>query len=182
MQRGMRGDEMRILYEWVRSMVSFLIFATMIMNLLPDKKYENYLHLYVGCLFLIIAVSPFAELGGVEEQAAEAFSRLTFANDAKLLQKGIEDADKKRMEDLEKQYVDAIELDIRTMTEGMDVFCKEVTVMIEHDIEDGSFGQVNQVRLVLTAADDAEIMSLKRRIQTYYGVEEGNITIHLQSE
>lgn len=182
MQRGMRGDEMHVLYEWVRSMVSFLIFATMIMNLLPDKKYEKYLHLYVGCLFLITAVSPIADLGGVREQAAEAFSRLTFATDAKLLQKELAYADHERMKQLEAQYVEAIELDIQTMAEGLELLCVDVEAVIESLMDDGTFGHVKEVRLVLVSADEAEIKALKRRIQAYYGVEEGNITVHLQSD
>lgn len=163
-------------------MVSFLIFMTMIMNLLPDKKYEKYLHLFVGCLFLLLVVSPIADIGGVEEQAAEAFSRLTFANDAKILQREIEHAEQERMERLEAQYVEAIELDLRTMAEGLDVVCEDVEVVIENRMEEERFGHVNEVQLVLKGADEAEIRLLKGRIQAYYGVEERNIAIHLQSE
>lgn len=162
--------------------MSFLIFATMIMNLLPDRKYEKYLHLYVGCLFLIIAASPIADLGGVEEQAAEAFSRLTFVTDAKLLQKELAYADHERMNRLEEQYVEAIELDIQTMAEGLELLCVDAEAVIETRMDEGAFGYVKEIRLVLASADEAEIKALKRRIQTYYGVEERNITVRLQGE
>ena len=52
------------IYEWIRSVVSFMILMTVIMNLLPDKKYEKYLRLFTGLVFLTLVLAPFSGLGG----------------------------------------------------------------------------------------------------------------------
>ena len=45
------------IYQWIRSLVFYLILMTMLMNLLPDKKYENYLRLFTGVVFLLLFFS-----------------------------------------------------------------------------------------------------------------------------
>ena len=125
MEYGMSGQcrigvecEMSGIFEWIRGMVFYLILMTMIMNLLPDKKYEKYLQLFTGMVFLFLVFEPLAEISGLEAEVAGAFERLTFRNDAMLLQEEIEDADGKRIARLVDGYADAVETDLKTMAEG----------------------------------------------------------------
>ena len=37
---------MKAVENWVRDIVFYMIFVTMVMNLLPDPKYEKYLRLF----------------------------------------------------------------------------------------------------------------------------------------
>ena len=103
MQCGMWGEWMDVIYEWVRSLMFFLILTTMVVNLLPDKKYEKYLRLYIGAVFLILVFSPLANLSGAGEQVAEAFARITFQNEAKVLQREIQEAGVLLDEELEQK-------------------------------------------------------------------------------
>ena len=54
MQSGMRGKDMEGIYDWIRNLISFLLLMTLITNLLPDKKYEKYLRLFTGAVFLLV--------------------------------------------------------------------------------------------------------------------------------
>lgn len=197
---------MRGIYEWIRSMACYLILMTMILNLLPDKKYEKYLRLFTGMVFLMLVFSPFADMTGVEAQMAGAFERMTFANDAKLLRREIEDADGKRMERLVGAYEDAVKTDLQTMAEGGVLTCLEVHVQLDGELDGGNFGKIEQVEMVVgvhravgSAGEDMadvpvlaggelrqkanrEISDLRKRIGEYYGVEEGNIRITLENE
>lgn len=83
---------MEEIYGWIGSLVFYLILMTMILSLIPDKKYEKYLRLFTGMIFILLVFGPFADLSGLEARMAGIFERLTFQNDAKLLQKEIEDA------------------------------------------------------------------------------------------
>ena len=89
-----------MIYEWIRSLVSFMILMTVIMNLLPDKKYEKYLRLFTGMVFLLLFFAPISNLNRIEAQMAEAFERITFRTDARLLEKEIQDTDGARMQNL----------------------------------------------------------------------------------
>lgn len=174
-------------------MVFYLIFMTMIINLLPDKKYEKYLQLFAGVVFILLVFGPFADLTGVEARIAEAFERITFRNDVKLLQKEIEDADGKRTAGLVNAYREAVETDLETMAEGVFLECRSVQAVLETDMESRDFGRVLGVdmRVGLSEAGgdreqrlaaNREIGNLKKRIGEYYGLEEGKITICLEDK
>ncbi len=176
----MRGEWMEQILEWVRSLVYFLILMTMLGNLLPDKKYEKYLSLFVGMVFLMLVLSPFADLTGVEARTAEAFARLTFQNDAKLLRREIEDAESERMKKLVEGYEAVIIEDIRQIAEELEAGCKEIRVRLDEDLDRGTFGRVIAVDMVVSKAE--AVADLRRRIGGYYGMEERTIAIHLEDE
>lgn len=195
--------------SWVRSIVFYLIFTTLIVNMLPDRKYEKYLRLFVGMVLVFLVFEPFADISGMEAQVAGAFERITFQNDAALLRKEIDDADGKRMERLADQYEEAIENDIMNMAGGNAVLCKEVQVVLERE-NGGEFGKILGISVELgvreaenqSSSDAAvpvdtasgekrrlvrqnanrEISELKKKIGEYYGLEESYITVNLENE
>ena len=188
------------IFDWIRGMVFYLILMTMIMNLLPDKKYEKYLRLFTGMVFLFLVFEPLAEISGLEAEVAGAFERLTFQNNAMLLREEIEDADGKRMAKLVDGYADAVETDLRTMAEGISLECRDVQVQLNGDVESETFGRVQavvmQVGLRSAGREDVQeadsrqarqkanrdISELKKKIGEYYGLEESYIAINLEEE
>ncbi len=169
-----------------------MILMTVIMNLLPDKKYEKYLQLFTGMVFLLLVFSPFTNLTGLEEQIAGSFERITFQTDAKMLREEIEDADGRRMELLTERYRMVIEQELLTLVEAVQAECKGVKVTVETDPESGEFGALREVRIVFYAGEsegqehrmavNRQIAELKARIGTYYGMEERNIAVNLETQ
>ena len=176
-----------MIFQWIRSLVCYLILMTMVVNLIPNKKYENYLRLFAGIIFLMLVFAPFGNLSGVEEQVAEAFSRLTFQNEAKILKREIEDIDGARMTKLVEHYADAIEADLERMAEELECECKYVEIRLNEELESGNFGRVEAVEMTISDRREGRleieiVRDLSARIGEYYGVEEGNIAIHLENE
>ena len=169
-----------------------MVLMTVIMNLLPDKKYEKYLQLFTGMVFLLLFFSPLTDLNGLESQMAGAFERITFQTDARLLKKEIEDADGARMQRLILQYTTALEQELRVMAESVDAECVDVQLTMESDLEQAEFGQLRMVEMAFDLGELAEteqiwnvnrqIAELRKRIGEQYGMEEGNITIIIETE
>lgn len=197
----MRGEKMDGIYEWIRSLVFYLILMSMILNLLPDKKYEKYMRLFTGVIFILLVFGPFTDLTGLEERMAGVFERLTFQNDVKLLQKEILDTDGRRLSKVMDGYQKAVETDLKIMAEGISAECRSVEAVMETDMDSADFGKVLCVNMRLglletveAGADgngkireqrlivNREIGNLKKRIGEYYGLEEGKITIYLENE
>lgn len=193
---------MEEIYGWVRGLVFYLILMTMVLNLLPDKKYEKYLRLFTGMIFIMLVFRPFMDLGGLEARMAGIFERITFQNDAKLLKRELEDAEQERISRLAEGYRQAVELDLKTMAEGFSVNPVRVRAELETDPDSEKFGHLisvdMDVGLIGSAAgsgddnsDEAreqrmeanrEISRLRKKIGEYYGVEEGKIKIQLEDE
>lgn len=184
---------MEEIYDWIGSLVFYLILMTMILSLLPNKKYEKYLRLFTGMIFILLVFGPFADLSGLEARMAGIFERLTFQNDARLLKKEIEDADGKRISKLIDGYREMVETDLRTMAEGISVECISVQAVLDTNMENGEFGRLMEVKMQVGIPDlpkdknrrlsaNREIGNLKKKIGEYYGLEEGKITINLEAQ
>ena len=46
---------MKAIENWVKDIAFYMIFVTMVMNLLPDPKYEKYLRLFAGAVMILLA-------------------------------------------------------------------------------------------------------------------------------
>ena len=55
---------MEAVYEWIRSLVFYLILMTTVLNFLPDRKYEKYLRLFTGMVFILLVFGPLGDLTG----------------------------------------------------------------------------------------------------------------------
>ena len=169
-----------------------MLLMTMIMNLLPDKKYEKYLRLFTGVVFLLLFFAPITDLNGLETKMTGAFERITFQTDARLLKKEIVDTDGERIQQVLSQYGMFLEQELRAMAEHVGADCESVELIMESDPEQGSFGQLKQVTMVFYADGHVEseqlravnrrVSELRKRIGEYYGVEEGNITILVETK
>lgn len=177
----------------------YLILMTMVLNLLPDKKYEKYLRLFTGMVFIMLVFRPFLDVGGLEARMAGVFERITFQNDAKLLKRELEDAEQTRIRRLMDGYSQAVELDLKTMAEGFDVTCSYVEAVLDSNPDSETFGSLLEVELSVALAEsfpgdtanseavrekrleaNREISRLRKKIGEYYGVEEGKIKIRLE--
>jgi len=144
------------IYGWIRSLVFYLILMSMILNMLPDRKYEKYMRLFTGVIFILLVFGPFTDLTGLEERMAGVFERITFQNDVKLLKKEIEDMDGRRLSGLMESYREAVETDLKVMADGLAVECRSVEVLVETDMESQEFGKVLGVNMRLGLLDDGD--------------------------
>lgn len=140
---------MEAVYEWIRSLVFYLILMTTVLNFLPDRKYEKYLKLFTGMVFILLVFGPLADRTGLEERMAGAFGRITFQNDVKLLQREIADADGMRMKRLADSYRRAVETDLMTMAESAGLECRRAEAAVVEDPESPGFGTVSEVWLTV---------------------------------
>ena len=177
----MRGKSMKAVYEWVQDLVIYMIFVTMAMNLLPNKKYEKYLRLFAGALFILIMTGPLTRVTGLDAALAGTFEKLSFENDVKTLKEELEDADGQRISRFYEQYREMMENDIRKTVEETSLECEDVSVELEENGTDA--GTICHVMIHVkgnreTAGSD--IAEIRRKIGAYYGLEERELEISLE--
>ena len=52
------------IYSWIKNLAVFYILLTTVVHLVPDKKYERYVRLFMGLLLIFMLITPvFALLG-----------------------------------------------------------------------------------------------------------------------
>ncbi len=85
------------LYQWMKNLAVFYILFTALLHLVPDKKYEKYVRLFMGLLLIFMMCTPVFSLLGKGEELAGSF-QLHFDQEEKLLTE-------KELEDLQILYL-----------------------------------------------------------------------------
>ena len=69
--------------EWIKSFVGCLLMISVVMQMLPNSKYEQYVKLFTGLLMLVLLIQPVLKIGSMDsylegkiEEAMEAQERL----------------------------------------------------------------------------------------------------------
>lgn len=229
---------MKEVLNWAGNILFFLVFLTVLENLLPNKKYGRYIRLFTGLVLILLIVQPVARGLNLEERLARSFEAITFQQQADDLSREIMGIEQQRLQQIMGSYEEAVESDLNTMAEEMGYVSKGTHVVIEKNVDSEAYGSVvriemeimetregeqkqddaiqavNPVELVtinVTEEETAEGISketreenkllselktqekpqasqegtlnqLKRKVESYYGLETGKVEIKVQRQ
>ena len=221
---------MKGVLNWAGNILFFLVFLTVLENLLPNKKYGRYIRLFTGLVLILLIVQPVTRGLNLEERLARSFEAITFQQQADDLSREIMGIEQQRLQQIMGSYEEAVEADLNAMTEEMGYVSKGTHVVIEKNVDSQAYGSVvriemevmetregkeeqddaiqavNPVELVtikVTEEETAEGISketreetkslselsqegtlnqLKRKVETYYGLETGKVEIKVQRQ
>lgn len=155
------------IYQWVRILASFYILFTVILQLIPDKKYERYIRSFMGLLLIYILAIPLLDITGNSSRIIESFFR-NYAEEVSVLEQ-------KETENLQGIYIrKGFEKEVASQIVKK---CEEAGIKTQEVIVDIE-GEKISVGLTVEENLSAE---QKRRIQNEFqqrfGLEEQNIKI-----
>lgn len=147
--------------NWVRNIVCYLIFLTLICNLLPSGKYEKYVRLFGGMVLILVVIQPFTSSLQLDEKIAYYFETFSFQEEMSGLKEELGEMDRQRAETITKEYEQAAASDVERMAKEAGFSPVSVEVDIDSDQESETFGMVVKVSLVVegengTGEDDGE--------------------------
>lgn len=70
------------LYRWIGSIVSYLVFVTVLVGLLPAARYERYLRLFAGCILILLFFQPLTAFFDLDEPLEQLFRRVSLQEEA----------------------------------------------------------------------------------------------------
>lgn len=143
------------LYRWIQNIVYYLIFVTMILNLLPSGKYEKYLKLFTGCILILLVIQPVTGGLRLEEQISGLFNSMSFENDVGEIAKDLDGMEEKRLDTLVSRYEKAASEDVARLAGLNGYEVQEVLVKITGDKNSPDFGKVEYVTVFLKGGLEA---------------------------
>lgn len=144
---------MEVFYEWIRNITYYLIFMTVVANLLPNKKYEKYFRLFAGMVLILLVLKPFTGGLRLDDKLAYYFESISFKKEASELTSRLSDMEEVRLKSMVNQYEEAVENDVKTMAEASGFVCKTAEAEIDGDDKSETFGRVAAVRLILSTEE-----------------------------
>lgn len=59
------GGMLEQLYEWIRGIAYFMVFAAMLDHVVPGEDYRKYIRFFTGLLLVVLLVTPLLKLAGM---------------------------------------------------------------------------------------------------------------------
>lgn len=106
------------IYEWVRNLIYYVIFLSIVNHLLADAKYEKYIRFFAGAVLILLALEPFLGARGMSERAAEAFSGLVFESRGPDMEEKLLHMEKQQQAMILEQYEAIKEEDMNEVEES----------------------------------------------------------------
>ena len=161
---------MEAVFQWVKSLAYYLILVSLLSNLIPNGKYDRYIRLFTGAVFILLVIRPLSGGLGLEEKMAYAYEKIRLKQDTSEFESRLWGMEKERTQQVIIQYEAAVAQDIKRMAFDAGLVCKEARAVIESDPENEKFGQVKGLSLVLERggkdAGMAEDTGLSGRTET----------------
>ena len=63
------------IYQWMKSLAFFHVLTTAVLHILPDKKYEQYIRLFLGLLLILLICTPVFSMLGKSSELLEGFQK-----------------------------------------------------------------------------------------------------------
>ncbi|MEY8353067.1 stage III sporulation protein AF [Lachnospiraceae bacterium 54-53] len=140
---------MEKLFEWIRNITYYLIFVTVAVNLLPNKKYEKYIRFFAGMVLILLVLKPITGGLRLDDTLAYYFEAISLKKEAGELTGKFSQMEEKRLESMITGYEEAVGVDLRSMAETEGFGCRQVKAEIDKDQESAAFGHVVGVFLLL---------------------------------
>ena len=140
---------MEAVFQWVKSLAYYLILVSLLSNLIPNGKYDRYIRLFTGAVFILLVIRPLSGGLGLEEKMAYAYEKIRLKQDTSEFESRLWGMEKERTQQVIIQYEAAVAQDIKRMAFDAGLVCKEARAVIESDPENEKFGQVKGLSLVL---------------------------------
>lgn len=135
------------LLNWVGNILFFLVFVTVIENLLPGKKYSRYVRLSAGMVLILLVLRPVTGGLQMEDQIRQWFQTFAFQQEAHDLSREIMGMERQRLARVIDGYEDMVEEDVSAMAAEMGVRAVSAQVTMERDEESEHYGAVTHIRL-----------------------------------
>ncbi|MGN0159364.1 MAG: stage III sporulation protein AF [Brotaphodocola sp.] len=180
---------MEKLYVWIRSLVCYFLFLSVLDQLLPNRKYAAYIRLFGGMILILLVFTPLTGGLHIEERIARYYEKFVFQNQASDLKEEILGVEQKHLSEMIDQYEKAIAYDVEKMAEDEGLTVQSCEVEICRDDHQEQFGQVKKIGLQIceqegrTGEKQDKLLEavgrLRRKIISYYELEERYVEVQI---
>lgn len=140
---------MTAVYEWVRNITYYMIFITVVGNLLADSKYEKYLRFFAGIILILLVLKPLTGSLRLDERIAYLFESISFQKEADDFKEKLWGMEDERLQRVMSTYEEAVAMDIRGMADTAGFSVRSVKVTIETDRNSPLYGHVTDLYMKL---------------------------------
>lgn len=144
---------MEAVFQWIKNITYYLIFVSLLSHLMPAGKYEQYMKLFLGAVFILLVVTPLTGGLHLDGRLARAYEQIRFTQEQGEFEQKLWGMEEERIAQMIKQYEAAVGMDIRAMAEDEGFYCLSAGAKIEGREGEEKFGQVVEIVMVIGSGE-----------------------------
>lgn len=143
-------------FQWIKNITYYLIFVSLLSHLMPAGKYEQYMKLFFGAVFILIVAAPLTGGLHLDGRLAQAYEQIRFTQEQGEFEQKLWGMEEERISRMIKQYEEAVGMDVRAMAEDEGFYCLSAGAKIEGREGEEKFGQVVEIVMVIGSGESEE--------------------------
>ncbi|MCI9532785.1 MAG: stage III sporulation protein AF [Lachnospiraceae bacterium] len=180
-----------LVYAWVKNLVCFYIFLTVILRLLPRNNYQKYVRFFSGMLLMLLVFSPILSLLGKEDTIRQKISQAGFFQDMDNLKLDTAHLQQAQKEAYLREYERAVGMDVSRMAEEKQLYANQVEVHLSESYQVESIAMdislaggegifIRKASYGDNSQEYPEVYRLKQELMEFYKITESQIEINVQ--
>lgn len=140
---------------WGRQIFIVCIISNIFIRLVPSQKYEKYIKYICGIILLVICITPVLELFNSSFSFSQIYEKFQNGSSMKQLKNELKYTSTAGSAMLDS-YIAKVEKDVDTFTLEEGLYPVSTQVIIDEDEQSDSFGNIQDMKLVVSMAKDSE--------------------------
>lgn len=146
---------MQSIIIWGRQIFIVCIISNIFIRLVPSQKYEKYIKYICGIILLVICITPVLELFNSAFSFSQIYEKFQNGSSMKQLKNELKYTSTAGSAMLDS-YIAEVEKDVDTFTLEEGLYPVSTQVIIDEDEQSDSFGNIQDMKLVVSMAKDSE--------------------------
>lgn len=146
---------MQSIIIWGRQIFIVCIISNIFIRLVPSQKYEKYIKYICGIILLVICITPVLDLFNSSFSFSQIYEKFQNGSSMKQLKNELKYTSTAGSAMLDS-YIAKVEKDVDTFTLEEGLYPVSTQVIIDEDEQSDSFGNIQDMKLVVSMAKDSE--------------------------
>ena len=147
---------MKILYDWIRNIVIYMILNTIIMNLLGDKSYKKYVSIVSGMILVLIVISPLMNYMDLEDTLDYYLQANDFTVETSQFKEDLNRMEKAQQDAIFAEYQAKIKEQVESLLQEEKLTLTNLDVTIDKDPNSTGFGEILQMDITASLDNNDE--------------------------
>ena len=154
------------IYQWMKNLAFFHVLTTTVLHILPDKRYEQYIRLFMGLLLALMICTPVFSLVGKSSELLNGFQKYYGEEEQARMEN---EAEGIRKTFLREAYKKELETQIRRLLSDAGIFSEKISgVEAEITAEKKLLVKIN----LKAAITESQKEAVKNGLERICGLEE----------
>lgn len=138
------------IYSWIKTIVIFMIFLTILSNMLGKSDFKKYINVVTGLLLVLVTVNPILQFISQEESFDYYFDSVSFDLQTTEVANEMQDAEEAQRQVILANYKEEIRAQIESLLEERDLYLLSSEIVINEDSSSEDYAKIKELTVVCT--------------------------------